>query len=350
SRLFYGPGFTYSSEIRSFNSTSQAAGADIEYRFTKHLSMQLRDAFSLTRNPYDNWAASSELPNLGVLNRPNASAFASNTRNLTEQFQGELVCQLARHTQVGVGGTFSQLDYRTLAEGITKSTNSIESRIWSGNAFYGHQFSPHYSWAIQYTASNLSSQGTQGQFFTLSHRVLGFFTISFSTKVQLSVFGGPQQSAFDDTPIGSPFGVVHSSKMSASGGSTFTWEGEHSALSASFVQQVTDSGLNGGGALLARTANVQIHRRLASTLTFNVFGTYVGNNQLDPFSSVFLTDSASVGLGFTKVLTPHLTLSMSALRQQFMQTTGVIANGFPQRSHELGMISLSYSFSRPIGR
>lgn len=350
-RFFYGPSFTYDNKISYYNSTSQAAGADIQYLFTKRLSLHILNAFSLSTNPYESFRASAELPSLGILNGPNPSAIGANVRSTTEQSQADLVYQFGRHTSVGIGGGFTNLKYQTISTGGLASGSNLDSRGRSGHAFYSHQLTARYSLGVQYTAQKLASQSATGRFSSLSHQVLGFFTVALKPTVHLSVFAGPQRSEIDNnfvslqTPIPS-----HLGRSSFAGGSSLSWQGEHSGLSASFVQQVSDSGLSGGGSVLVRMVSLQMQRQIIPQLSLNLVGNYVSNNQLDPLSPVVLTDAASVGLGISRVLTQHMTLNLSALRQQFLGSAGNTLQLYRQHSHDIGTVSLSYTFARPIGR
>lgn len=351
SRLFYAPGFSYSSSISAYNSSSQAAGADVTYLFTKRLSLHVLNSFSLISNPYDASYTNSNLPSFGILNRPNASAFGANVRSTTEQSETDLVYELGRHTSAGIGGTFTSLKYRTITGGMSDSGASMDSRGWSGHAFYSHQLTAKYSFGLQYTAQDFSSDNAAGQFSTLSHQVLGFATVSFGPMVHLSLFGGPQFSEIDDNfaNLQVPF-RSQLSRSSFAGGSSLSWQGKHSGVSASFVEQVSDSGLNGSGAAVVRTASLQLQRQIGQRWSLHFFGNYVSNNQLDPASTLLLTDSASAGIGVSKVLTPHLTLNLSAQRQQFLGSTANPIQGYQQHSYDVGTVALSYTFTRPIGR
>src|SRR5205807_3909584 len=137
--------------------------------FSKRLSLHFRNAFSLTSNPYDSFKDDAELPNVGILNRPNESALGSNIRSTTEESQGDIVYQLGRHTSVGVGESFDKLNYETIASNTSGNSVSLHSRIWSAHAFYSHQLTARYSLGVQYTAQGLASEGNAGQFTSLSH-------------------------------------------------------------------------------------------------------------------------------------------------------------------------------------
>lgn len=351
SQLFYGPAFTYSSKIDSYNSTAQAAGADVEYSFTKRLSLHLRTAYSLTTNPYDRLQADSQLPALGILNRGNASVVGADVRERTGQAQTNLVYRLGPHTSVGVGGAFDNLRYQGNTTNATAAQASLNSRDWSGNAFYSHEFTARYSLGVQYTAQQLSSGAPTGQFDSLSHQVLGFLSVALRPTIKLSFFAGPEHSQLNNHFVRGAFSTVASlSQSSFAGGVDLSWQGQHNGMKASFVRQVSDSGLNGQGSMLVQTASVDLQHQIGPRLRLNLFGNYVSNDRLDPLSTIYLANSASAGIGFTKVVTPHITLNFLAQRQQFIGTAQVPFLGYQQRSHDIGTISIAYTFARPLGR
>ena len=348
SSLFYGPGFTYSNNISAYNSTSHAAGLELKYNFTRRLWFVTRNSFSLTSGPYESFQANAQLPTLGLLNEPNTSAIGANVQSRAGQSQGDLVYLLGPHTSVGIGGAFADLRYKTIGDTSLTTAFSQNSRTWSGHAFYSRQLTMRYSFGIQYTAQNSTSASAPGKFSSLSHQVLGSLNVTLSPSVQLSLFAGPEISEIDDT-LATIVGPVaaHSRRFSAAGGSTLAWQGEHNGMSFSFVQRVNDPGISGGGAVTMRTLNLDVQRRITKLSTFKVMGNYTSNNQLDPLSVAPLLDSASAGISFSKVITPHLSFQLSGLRQQFMGNNPL---GFAQRSHDIASVSLSYTFDAPIGR
>lgn len=346
--LFYGPSFTYSSNISSYNNTSQAAGGEVRYNFTPRLSLDFREAFSQASNPLQSYQASTVLPNLGILSQPSASVLGANVRSTTNASQVDLVYRLDLHTSVSIGGSFNDLKYRTVTtNSISNNTAFQDTRGWSANASYSHQLTPKYSVGAQYTAQNFVSQSELGQFSSLSHQTLGFLNVSLKPTISLSVFAGPEFTELDYNLANASSALPNSRHSSFAGGSTLSWRGQHNGVTASFVQEVSGAGLNGEGSVSVRTSSLQLQRSLSRLSSLNFTGSYTSNDQLMPVSFLTLTDSASVGLTFSKSLTDRLTLQVSALRQQFM---GNALPGFQLRSHDIASVSLFYSRTRPIGR
>src|SRR5262249_20319042 len=124
--LYYGPSFTYSTNISAYDSTSHSAGADFDYHFTRRLSVTSRSSFSLTSTPFESFQANAQLPDLGVLNRANSNSVGANLRNRLGQSQADLVYLLGRHTSLGIGGAFSSSRNESLNAGsITDTTQDF---------------------------------------------------------------------------------------------------------------------------------------------------------------------------------------------------------------------------------
>ncbi|MFL6436457.1 MAG: hypothetical protein ACJ71Q_02670 [Terriglobales bacterium] len=347
--LSYSPGYTYSSKISAYNSASHAASADVRYELSKRLSLHFINEFCLSTSAYDSFKASAELSSIGILNRPNASVVGTNIRSTTEQSQLDVAYQLGRHTSVGIGGRVADLNYQTPTLSVPDNSVLQHSRGWTGNAFYSQQLTARYSFGIQYSAETLNSQAPTGLFSLLSHQVIGFLNVTLNPVVSFSVFLGPEFANLDNSYVPLVF-TSHSTRKSLTGGGIFNVRGKRNGLSASFVQQISDSGLNGAGSLLVRTAQVQLKHQIANRVTLNTFGTYISNNQLDPLSPVLLADSASAGVTFTKSITPRISVNISGMRQQIIGTPGQALSQFAQHSHDVATVSLSYTFVRPIGR
>jgi hypothetical protein len=353
SSLYYSPGFTYSTDISGYNNSSHALGADFEYGLTRRWSVHFQNAFNLSTSPFQELQANAELPSSGLLESRNVSVLGANVRSTTEQSSADTTYLLGSHTSVGIGGTFSNLSYEALNATAKASVPGLSSRSWSTHAFYSHRLTSRYALGVQYIAQSNSSDLAQlssqdDHFSSLSHAILGFWTVSFRPGVQLSVFAGPERLDISDSLKAIMFvNSTDAARLSFSGGASLTWQGEHNGLSSSFTQRVSDAGLSGGGAVNLRSAALQIQHQVTRRSSVNFFGNCVFASQIDPFSTVPLTDSASAGFGFTRTLTQQISLGLSAFRREII---GNARQSFGDRSHDVASVSLSYTFARPIGR
>jgi len=340
--LYYGPTFTYSSDIASQSGTSHAVGGEFEYFFSKRFTINFREAFVDTSNPIDSFQASNQLPGLGILERPTDVFVGARVHRRTEEAGSDAIYRLARHTSFGVGGSFSSSTYQTLNEATAASDQHIQTQSWSAHSFISQQLTPRYSIGANYSAQNFSSDTGIGS--TLAHSVLGFGTVSLKPNVQWSVFAGPEFLLVDYGTRNAP---PESQATTLSYGSSLSWQVEHNGLNASFVQRVSDSGLSGGAAARARMIDFRATRQLTRRVGINLFASYMSSSELIASTQSLLPDSVTGGFGVSRLITPTLRIGLQAFRQEFLGPAPQLS-GFS--SHDVVSFSISYSFERPIGR
>ena len=344
-RIFYGPSYTFSTNVASQRDTSQSAGFDSQYLFSRRLSLTVRAAYVDTSNPVQSVDAAERLPQLGVLERANDVFVGANVHQVSEQVSSDLVYRTSQYTSVGIGGSFSNAIYRTIAEQTNAINESLRSQAWAAHMFVGHRFSAAYSVGLTYSAQNFSSQ--QALATTLTHSALGYVTISLSPHVQLSMFAGPELSKIFGTATGQSGISYNATPTTLSYGSTLHWQGERNGLMASFVQRVSDSVQSGTGAVKARTVAFRADRQLTKRFGLNLFGNYSSNTALDSTAVNSTPDSVTGGIGLTRPITPAIAFGISAFHQEFLSPiSGVLGSS----KHNLVSASVSYSFVRPIGR
>jgi len=185
-----------------------------------------------------------------------------------------------------------------------------------------------------------------GDASTLTHSVLGFGTISFTKNIQASVFAGPEFSIISSAASQASGGLPESRATSLSYGSTLSWQGEHNGLSAGFVQRVSGSGESSNAAAQVRMFDFRATRQLSKRVQVDLFTRYVSNSPLGPVTTGLLPDSVSGGFGISRPLTRTVALGLQAFRQEFLS----YAPQYGFSSHDVVSLSISYNFSRPLGR
>src|SRR3954452_1799587 len=343
-RIYYGPGFTYSTDTANRIGVSHMLGGELTYSFTKRWSMHLRESFLLSSNAIDSVRAAQELPELGILERPGDALVGANVHRRVEQVGAETAYRLSKHTSVGLGTTFSNGKYERL-EQSSSTAQPFGTQSWSAHAFFSQQLTPSYSVGVNYIAQNFSSR--EGKLSTLTHGLLGFATWSLRHNIQLSLFAGPEYSQIDNSLASNLTTMVYARHTSLSAGSSFAWRGEQNGLSASFIQRVSDSGVSAVGAVEARILNVQAQRHLTARSSVNIFVSYFSNTQLVAFAPDLSPDSLLTGAGYSRSLSPHLNLDIFAFRQEFSRDVSPLVRS---SAHDVAAVSLSYNLAAPIGR
>lgn len=336
--LHYAPSFTYGTGITTSNNVSQGVGLDLRYRFSKRLTLSARESFVRSTNPFDNLRSNAELPNFGVLDRASTASLGTNLNSTAEQFGSDLSYRLTATTSVGGGGNFGSTKYETLDR---SNGQNFDSHFWSGSAFVSHQWTPRYSTEIQYSRQYFSSPGSESN----GDEVLGFLNIVLNRSLQLSIFAGPNFLAIHNTGQFANSAAVRANTLS--GGASFAWQGQHNGFSVSFSQRASNSGISESGLVSMRTGTVNVQHQMTKFWTANIYGNYVGEKSEDHLIQVPDSNSVLAGVGLSRSIGRQFSLGLSASRQQFI---GPIPQLFLQRSRDIVAFSLSYKFSRPIGR
>lgn len=342
SALYYSPSYAFSTNVASQSVSSQVGGGQVTYLFSRRLSVNLRGSFVSTSNPIESINASLDLPQLGVLQRPNDSFVGATVKQTFERVAGDLSYRLGQYTSAGVGGTFSNTNYRTLND-TQVANEEARSRAWSAYSFLSHRLTPRYTIGFDYAAERFSSQQSIS---TMTHAPLGFVNMAVRPHVQLSVFAGPEFSFFQTSGSGASM-MLPARTLSLSYGSTLSWQGEKNGLSVSFSQRVSDSIESSTAAVKARTVNFRADRQLTKRMTLGLFTNYITNETLTSIAGGSLPDSIVGGIGLQRQITQNISAGVSAFHQEFLSPSSVLSG---LASHDVVSVSIGYNFARPIGR
>ncbi|SRR5579884_735904 len=343
SHAYYGPAYTFSSDVASQSGTSQTVGLDFKYLFSRRLTLTLRGGFIDTSNPVDSQNAAFSVPQLNVFERPADIFSGARIHQTSGQAGADLAYRIAQFTSVGIGGSFSDSLYRSI-ETQASGHRDFRSKSWAAHSFVSHRLTPVISLGANYSAQNLESQ--QFGSATLTHSILGFTTLSLAPQVQLSFFAGPEFSQIGLGAFGTLPGPT-TQAASVSYGSTLSWQGQKNGLAASFSQRVSGSIDASSGAVQARMVGFRATRQISRRTSVNLFTKYVSNSALEPGLPTSTPDSVSGGFGVSRPLTQSVSLSLLAFHQEFLAPVSFLPGGL---GHNVVSMSVSYSFSKPIGR
>ena len=348
--LTYAPGFTFYQRTSSRNEADENAALDFQYRLSPHVTFMARDAFQQSSSVFNQpdlgaggvVSGGTEVPNLSVI-APVAERL-SNTGNVG------ITWQFAASSMVGASGTFTNLHYPNPAE----VPGLFDSASQAGSAFYSLRISKlHYIGAI-YQYQRLLSYPAQGTNQTETHAFFLFYTLYPTSRFSISVFGGPQYAdagpQFSDTlstPSPTPPSPASRSWNPAAGGSA-NWQGRLSNLALSYVHTIS----NGGGligAVRMDSASASVRQQLSRTLSGSVVGGYAQN---DVFAATPLLGINGHTISGTATLQQqfgqHLNVQLGYTRLHQDYSTVAVLAATPNTNREF--VSLSYRFSRPLGR
>jgi hypothetical protein len=335
--LSYTPGYTFYQHTSSLDTASQNLAVGFKYRLSPHVTLSLRDALVKTSSILNQPGSDAPTVSGGVA-VPNNSVLAPIADLLTNNASASLSYQFSANGMIGVSGSFTDLHYLNQAQ--VPGLGDSSSR--GGSAFYNHRLSKMHYIGATYQYQTFLSYPTGGQSQTQSQSIFLFYSLYFKPTLSLSFFGGPQYS---DTQ---QFGLPHSRTWSPGGGASFAWQAKLTSFAASYSQTV-----NGGGGLVGAvhsySINGSVRQRITHTLTASITGNYASNKVLDAlpqFNNNGHTVSGSASL--QQQIGEHLNVGLryTRLHQSYQGVPAL--SGTPD--HNSGAVTLSYEFSKALGR
>ena len=335
--LTYSPGFTFYQRTSGRNEADQNVSIDVHYRMTPHLTLSARDGFQKSSSVFNQ----PDLGSGGVSGGgqgSNGSAIAPFADLLHNSGNGGVTYQFAANGMVGASGTFSNLHYPNPAE----VPGLFDSSSQAGSVFYSLRATRMHYFGVTYQYQRLVSYLTEGQNETQTHAFLFFYTLYATPSLSFSFFGGPQHSNTAQPPL--PPALAWNPSVGASLG----WQGSLSSMAVSYSH-----GISGGGGLSGAvrmdSASASVQRTITRSLTGSISGAYVQN---DVLSSVFSggnnghTVSGTASL--QKQFGEHISLQFGYSRLHQSYSNVEVLATTPDTNREF--VSVSYQFSRPLGR
>ena len=342
--LTYAPGFTFYQRSSSRDEADQNFSISVTDRLSPHVTLTARDGLQKSSSvfnqlDYGSGGVSGGAGGGNSLVIAPVSPFLNNTGNVGLSYQ------MAANGMVGASGSFTNLHYFN----SDQVTGLADSSTQGGSVFYSLRASRLHYFGLTYQYQRLvSSSSAQGQSETQTHAILFYYTLYATSALSISVFGGPQHSDTVQAALGGlqlPPAVAWNPSI----GGSLSWQGQRTNVAFSYSHAISGGG-GLSGAVNSDSANLSLRRQLARTFDASLSGGYSQNKVLG--SPLFggsndghtISGTASV----SKQLGEHLSfqLGYSRLHQDYSNVAVLAAT--PDTNREF--LSLSYTFSRPLGR
>ncbi len=343
--MTYAPGFTFYQRTSARNEADENASISVEYRLSPHVTFNARDGFQKSSNALNQPDLASAAAVSGGAQEANLSVIAPIADRLSNSGNAGITYQFAANGMVGASGTFTNLHYPDPAE----VPGLFDSASQGGSVFYSLRVSKMHYIGVTYQYQRLLSYPAPGTNETQTHAVLLFYTLYPTSRFSISVFGGPQYSEtgrqFSDTAA-TP--TPASQSWNPAAGGSLSWQGRLSNLAVSYSHMIS-----GGGGLIGAvrmdSGTASIRQQLSRMLSASVAGGYAQN---DILSATPLFRSSGHTVSGTALLQQqvgqHLNLQLGYTRlHQDYSAVAVLATT-PNTNREF--VSISYQFSRPLGR
>jgi hypothetical protein len=346
--LGYRAGLTFNQHVTGLNQVVHDLHLLFAYRLSPHVTAQIRENFGKTNGLFSGLPSNTPATDPGPLQQPNQSVitpWSDQTRNTTGL---DLSYQFSATSLVGASGNFYFVNYDSPSGLNGLSGSLIDTHSWGGNGFYARRFaSRHWAGATYKYQRLLFDPGNR----TDAHRILLFYSISTSSHVTFSVWAGPEKVKSFIPSRGVVPGTGSTSSLDdwyVGGGADLSWEGRRTTFRLGYTHETTD----GGG--LAQAVNLQqvngeVKRRIARSWTASLDLGYARNNPLHAsFYGSAPYRSWIGGAGVDCSITNNLSFGLRYGRDQlrYENSTSRAQSSFRNRA----WLSISYSFSRPLGR
>jgi hypothetical protein len=333
--LNYAPGFTFYQHTSSYNQADQNASLDFQYRVSPHVTFAARDFFQKSSNFFNQPDLGSSGVVSGGAQGPNQSVIAPLADRLSNFGTVGITYQFSANDMVGGSGTFGRLSYPnpTEVQGLYDSSSQAVS------GFYSHRVSKIHYVGAAYQYQRLMSYPTGSTSETQTKAVLFFYTVYPMPSFSLSLFGGPQYY----NTVYPPFS---SRGWRPAVGASLSWQGHFTAFAASYLHVISGGGgLDGAVQLDGASASVRL--QFSRALSAGLSGGYANNSVLGatPGSD---GHSISATLSLQRQFGERLALQLGYTRLHQSYSNVAVLAGTPNTNREF--VSLSYQFSKPLGR
>lgn len=342
----YAPGYTFYNHNSALNLANQNASIKFEHRLSSHVTFSARDSFQKTSNVFNQPPDLSSGGDVGGgAQGPNFSVIAPIASMLSNSGNVGISYQFALNDMVGASGTFSNLHYFNQAQvpGLGDSNSQ------GGLAFYSHRFGNGQYLGATYQYQRLLAYPTHGVSETQTHAALFFYTVApSSSRFSVSLFGGPQYSDTVQPPIPSVLQSTELKSWSPAAGASLGWQGRLTSFALSYAHIISGgSGLI--GAVKLDSATLSGRQQITRTLSASATGGYAQNDVIGAAlagasNGHTISGTASLQQQFGQHL--NVQLGYTRLYQSYGNIQAIAAN--PNTNREF--VSISYYFSRPIGR
>lgn len=333
--LFYSPGFEFYQRSTSFSQSDHDLAADFQYRLSPHVTITLRNTLSKSSDLPYHFDPNPIGPESGILQSPNPYVISSIADTIFNKAAGQITYQFSASQMIGVSGT--ETERRYLHEVQVPGLFNWSTR--GGMAFYARRLSGRHYVGVTYQFQQLISHPNGSE--TQIHGGFIFYTLHVDPMFSISFFGGPQYYEV------SRFGITTEPRWSPAAGASLEWQRARMSGGLSFTHRVND----GGGllsAVISDGADLSLRRKLTSSLTVGLSGSYWNNKTADPLLPGNNGHTAAGSLSLQRAIGEHLSLQLGYTRAHESYSGLPLVSSVPDRNR--AWAAVLYTFSRPLGR
>ena len=341
----YAPGFTFYQHTSSLNHRDQNASIDLQYRLSPHVTFSALDEFQESSSVFNFAPVGTAGSVSGAIQGPNQSVIAPYASELNNFGNSGITYQFAANEMIGASGSFNNLHYLDSKQ----TPGLLDSAMQGGAAFYAHRISKVHYMGVTYQYQRLLSYPALGTNVTQTHAMLLLYTLNAGSRFSASVFGGPQYADIGTQYVnGVSLPVPPSQSWHPQAGGSLNWRGHLRSAAISYSHMISGGGGLVGAAKM-ESVSALLSQQLRRTLSGAVWVEYAQNNEAA--SALAGIDNGHTWLGnasLQKQFSEHLNVRLGYTRLQYSYSRVAVLSSLPATNREF--ISISYQFSRPLGR
>lgn len=343
--LTYASGFTIYQRHSELNQAEQDASIQFQYRLSPHVTFSATDRFDWGSSIFNQPADFSSSGVSGGIQAPNFSIVAPVADRLSNTGNVSLSYQFGLNDMVGTSGTFSNLHYPNPSQ----VPGLFDSGSQGGSAFYFRRMSKTHYLGVTYAYQRLLAYQATGQNDTQTHALIVVYSfVPTSTRFSISFFGGPQYADTVQPPLPPlQLQTIETHSWTPASGASLGWQARLTSFALSYAHIIS----SGGGLIAAvqqNNASASARQQLTRTLNVSVAGSYAQNDVLGSLLPSNNGHSISGSAFLQQMIGQHLNIQLgyTRLHQSYGNIEAISAT--PDTNRE--SVSVSYQFSRPLGR
>jgi len=345
--LSYSPGVDISENGLFPDQFTNAFGGHFTWLVSKHSAFSAQQNYILSTDPFQQFGSQPFGTAPGPVVAPNQSVFLPSVRRTANFSQVQYSYQPRQHTTVGLSGNYGLNHYGSASSGSTNGT-LIGSQAVSGQAYLAQQITPRNQVGLQYSGQVLKFQQVNAR--TTTHSFSVFDQIRLAPNMNLTLYAGPQYVQIaNQVNLSVGFKIVtipiRENSWSWSAGAIYQITGRRGAMVLNYSRAVSDGG-GVTGAVELNAGSARFNWKLSPKWSMRIDGAAADNQLLGVKTGASELRTYSATLGLSRRIFSKISMNMFFER---LNQSGTIA-GLSSGNHDLAGVSLSYGFSRPIGR
>ena len=342
SLLNFSPGFTFYQHTSGRNEADENLALNVSYRLSPHVTLSVVD-FLRKSSSLLNQSGSFGNTAFGAGQVSPVTVLPPVADQLSNAGTGQLTYQFGPNAMVGANGTFSNLHYSNLAE----VPGLYDSASRGGSVFYTHRLSGRHYIGATYSYQDLLAYPPEFSAKTQAQSLTLFYTLYVRPTFSVSFLGGPQYSNTEE----GFFPAMHT--VSPSAGASMSWQEQRTNVSATYSRMIAPGG---GliGAVHQNSGAISIRRQLSSSISAAVQASYSNVRLLDEVLAAqfggFATNGHTLAgsASLQRKMGEHFSAALSYSRIHQSYSDIPLITGAPDTN--MGAVSISYQFARPLGR